>query len=268
MGVRAVLRFVLGFICAGALLTSIWLLPTAGAWIWFAGVVAAATVGMGTWRLWKKRWPRLMGYWVALAVTIGVGTGCWIYGGSFAWLQVGFLNPTEGHPALSMGATNFPAVLQTRYHWNLTDTLGKDWLTIRDGLRGLYFVALVLCGIAAAIQCRRNNARVLLALVAPWLLLYALMPQLHERHLLWAAAISVISVGVSLDYVWLHWIVTGMATMGILSNMLPRQADLAPGLLKFTQGLTPDFGWVMLLIAGIYFWQAWKIQRRPAQSEV
>jgi len=265
MGIRPTLRFLLGFSFAGLVITSMWLLPDARAWAWFLAWVGAAIVVAVGWRVWKGKRARGLGYWMALVVCVGIGAGCYWFDGSFDWLRVGFLNPTEGHPALSMGATNLPAVLQGRYGWGLNDEVWGNSVTIRDLLRAIYGLTLVLCGVAAAIQARRGSARVLLALVAPWVLLYALMPQLHERHVLWAAAISAIGVGVSLDYLWLHWVVTFMGVMGILAHMLPRNAGVAPRLLKFVNGLSPDFGWVMVLVAGIYFWQAWKIRRKSGR---
>ena len=65
-------------------------------------------------------------------------------------------------------------------------------------LRLLYLGALVLCSLGAARHERRRDPRVLIALATPWLLMFALLGQMHERYLLWGAVLSAVALGVSL----------------------------------------------------------------------
>src|SRR5207253_2134445 len=101
---------------------------------------------------------------------------------------------------------------------------------------------------------RRRDPRMLVALVTPWLLMFALLPQMHERYLVYAAAVSVLAAGVDLGLTLLHLLVTAIATVMIAQGMLLKKPDFAPAWLRFVNGTHPDVGWLVLLCAAIFLY--------------
>jgi hypothetical protein len=212
----------------------------------------------------KHRSGRTGRAWMAAVVAV-CGWGAFgLFDGSVAWARIGFLMPTDARMVMSMGATNLPNLLDVRWGWAVDDPVWGPirWLgmtepvTVRVALRGAYVVALVLCGAAAAVHARRGSARVLVALAAPWVLFYALLPQMHDRHLMWAAAVTAIGVGVSLDLAVLHGLVSLLAFADVYRRLLVRDGTFSPKVAQFLEGITPDAGWVVLLMALAYLYVA------------
>jgi hypothetical protein len=60
-------------------------------------------------------------------------------------------------------------------------------------------------------QARRRDPRLLLALATPWILFFALLPQMHQRYLVWGAAITALAIGVDISLALLHGVITAAA---------------------------------------------------------
>ena len=60
----------------------------------------------------------------------------------------------------------------------------------------------------------------LIAIAAPWLLMFALLGQMHERYLMWGAVVSAVALGVSVRLSIIHFILSAASTAMIVHVML------------------------------------------------
>jgi hypothetical protein len=267
------LRMLAGFIATGALIASPWLLRTPAAWLALASVAGASSL-LFLQRKGRYRSPWIIGTIGCAAFVIGAFAG-----GSFAWLQVGFLYGSEHYPYLVISSCyNLPSLL-SKLGWSLKDSfcsvhLGSlDFhLSLQWTLRLIYLGALTLCAYGAARQVRDRDPRVLIAITAPWLLMFALLGQMHERYLVWGAVVSAVALGVSLRLSIIHFIISAASTAMIVQVMLidkKLEATLwAIDLLKHIRSYAS-----VLVLAGVavYLWDSLStripvFQRRAAHS--
>jgi hypothetical protein len=215
------LRFLAGFVATASVITSPWLLRTPGAWITFFAVISASSV-----LLLQTRLPH-RGAWISGIAGSAMFVIAAFSGGSFAWLKIGFLYGSEHYPYLVISSCyNLPTIL-SKLDWSLKDSfysvhLGSLdlHLTLQWTLRLLYLGGLILCAYGAARQFRDRDPRVLLAVTAPWLLMFALLGQMHERYLMWGAVVSAVAMGISLRLSIVHFIISAASTAMIVHVML------------------------------------------------
>jgi hypothetical protein len=265
------LRVLAGFVATAALIASPWLLHTPAAW------VALLAVTGFSWFLFLQRELPHRCAWISgiagcAAFVIGAFTG-----GSFAWLQVGFLYGSEHYPYLVISSCyNLPSLL-SKVGWSLKDPFWSvhfgslDFhLTLQWTLRLLYLGALAVCAHGAGRQVRDRDPRVLIAITAPWLLMFALLGQMHERYLVWGAVVSAVALGVSLRLSIIHFIISGASTAMIVHVMLIDK-KLEPtlwaiDLLKHVRGYASV---LVLACVAVYLWNTLPMpafQRRAARS--
>jgi Glycosyltransferase family 87 len=266
---RRALRMLAGFIAAAALIASPWVLRTPAAWVAIIAVIGASSLLL-------RKFPHRSAW-------IGGITGCaaFVIGafadGSFAWLQVGFLYGSEHYPYLVISSCyNLPSLL-SKLGWSLKDSFcsvhfgSLDFhLTLQWALRLLYLGALTLCTYGAARQVRDRDPRVLIAITAPWLLMFALLGQMHERYLMWGAVVSAVAFGVSLRLSIIHFVISTASTAMIVQVMLidkKLEATLwAIDLLKHIRGYASV---LVLACVAVYLWNALPMpvfQRRAGRS--
>lgn len=236
-----------------------WLRPDDLKWAPVGALLAALVVIAPRFRLQLKT-PELCG---SLA-TIALACAGPLFGGSLAWFRVGFTFAADRYRWMTGWSTgNLPAILAGRYHWRIDDVLmaipksilgGPTSLTIEWALKLTFALTIVLCAIGLAGHDRRRDMRVLCALAAPWLLSFAILPQMHERYLVWAAAMTAAWASVSIAGLFLHLLITGIAFSQMLDPMInvAGQQHATPALSRFFHGLFPEIGWMVLLVAGIY----------------
>jgi hypothetical protein len=146
-------------------------------------------------------------------------------------------------------------------------------LTLQWTLRLLYLGTLTLCAYGAARQVRDRDPRVLIAITAPWLLMFALLGQMHERYLVWGAVVSAVALGVSLRLSIIHFIISAASTAMIVHVMLIDK-KLEPtlwaiDLLKHIRGYASA---LVVACVAVYLWNTLRIpgfQRqavRPART--
>jgi hypothetical protein len=249
------LRVLAGFAATTASIASRWLLHTPGAWI------AVATVAAGSLLFLRYKLPH------AIAWLAGV-TGCGVFvigaltGGSFAWLKIGFIYGSEHYPYLFISSCyNLPSLL-SKVGWSLKDSfLSADFgslhlhLTLQWTLRLLYLGAVALCARGMAQHLRDRDPRALIAIAAPWLLMFALLGQMHERYLMWGAVVSAVALGVSVRLSIIHFIISIASTAMIVHVMLidkKLEATLpAIDLLKYIR----SYGSIVVLgCVAVYLW--------------
>lgn len=269
----AVGRALLGFGFGVAVVAAPWLIPSRSAMAVLAALLLVGGV-LIDWLVRRRRWSRRTAIGLALAwVTLTIWLVALTRGGSFAWYHVGFAYPARHHRAMSIGpVSNLAAILQHRYQWRLDDLIDLGWLwgwqpTARGLLIALYAATLLLCGIAAARGDRLDSRRLLLATIGPWLLMFTLLPQMHERYLLWAAACSAAWVAVGVGPLLLHLAITAAAWIMTFHAMLNYDKGWAPRLWQFIHNTHPDMGWALIALAGTLLVMIWPRRRlRPCAA--
>ncbi len=261
-----------GFAATAALIVSPWLLRNPSAWL----VVVA--VALGSAALFSRYRTRNGWIWIAGLTAIAAFTVAAIDGGTFSWLRIGFLYGSERYPYLFISSCyNLPSLLAYS-SLSLKTPLWSPHLgsihftfTLQWTLRVIYLCALILCGLGAARHARRRDPRLLIAIAAPWLAMFALLPQMHERYLLWGAVVSAVALGVSLRLTTLHFLFSIMsATM--ITQVLLMDKKLGPTLstIDFLERIRPIPSCLLLLCVALYFREALSTRppyfRRPGRA--
>jgi Glycosyltransferase family 87 len=257
------LRMLAGFTGTAALIVSPWLLQTTGAWIAFAAVAGASFLVVLRYKLpHKGAW--LAGILGCAAFVIGAFTG-----GSFAWFEIGFLYGTKHYPYLFISSCYNLASLLAAAGWSLKDDLLSAnvgsvhfHLTLQWALRLFFLGAVVLCARGAARHLRNRDPRVLVAITAPWLLMFALLGQMHERYLVWGAVVSAVALGVSVRLSIIHFIISAASTAMIVHVMLvDKKLDPTLRAIDVLHDIRPYASVLVLVCVALYFWDAlgWRI---------
>jgi hypothetical protein len=252
------LRMLAGFTATAALIVSPWLLRSPGAWI----AIAAVAV-LGSFLVFRYKLP-YRAAWLAGIV------GCAIFiigacnGGSFAWLEIGFIYGSEHYPYLFISSCYNLASLLSDRGWSLKDSLLSlhlgpvhFQLTLQWALRLVYLGTLALCASGAARHLRNRDPRVLIAIATPWLLMFALLGQMHERYLMWGAVVSAVALGVSMRLTVIHFIISAASTAMIVHVMLidKKLAATLPAI-DLLDGIRPYASVLVLGCVAIYLWDA------------
>jgi hypothetical protein len=266
-----VLRVLAGFTATAALIASPWLLRTPAAWLALGVVAAVSSFFFLQWK-WKYRSAWIIGTIGGAAFVIGAFAG-----GSFAWLRVGFLYGSEHYPYLVISSCyNLPSLL-SKVGWSLKDPFcsihlgSQDFhVTLQWTLRLLYLGTLTVCAYGAARQVRDRDPRALIAITAPWLLMFAMLGQMHERYLVWGAVVSAVALGVSLRLSIVHFIISAASTAMIVHVMLIDK-KLEPTLwaIDLLKHIRSYASVLVVTCVAIYLWNTLRIpvfQRRAVRS--
>ena len=257
------LRALAGFIATAALIVSPWLLRTPGAWIAFAVVAGISLFFSLRYKL-PYRGTLLAGILGTAAFVIGACAG-----GSFAWFEIGFLYGTKHYPYLFISSCYNLASLLAGAGWSLKD----EWLSFHIGsvhfhltlqwaLRLLFLGTVVLCARGAARHVRNRDPRVLISITAPWLLMFALLGQMHERYLVWGAVVSAVALGVSVRLSIIHFIISVASTAMIVHVMLvDKKLDATLRAIDVLHNIRPYASVLVIVCVVVYFWDAlgWRI---------
>ena len=275
----AAARFGLGFAVAAVAVLLPWLVNG-----WVAWVFVAVTTIASAWLLvfLSRSVPRIANrrsipLWIAAVFVVNVCLAAVIFHGSMSWYKVSFDYPTRHFRIMAMGeADNLAALLGfPPFLWRLDEPMftlhvplihSQRVITIKAVLIAIYSVCLLLCALGAASKSRRNDPAFVIALTAPWVVLFAVLPQMHERYLLWAAAVSATCIAVSIGWGLMHVVVTAISTSMILRMLLVLHPLLTPGLNKVLASLHPGVAWAVLLCAGIYLYAAVAPHRRTRSN--
>lgn len=244
-----------GFFFTFAIVVSPWILKGAASWAMVAGTALIATVLCA--RAGGSRyWTWAPGLTAAVAFAVGN-----LNHGSFAWLKIGYLYGSERYPYLFISSCyNLPSLLSNwnfslkQAFWSLHLGSFQVAFTPQWTLRILYLVTLLLCSLGAARHARRRDPRLLIAIATPWLLMFALLGQMHERYLLWGAVLSAVALGVSVRLSALHFVFSGMSAI-MITQVLMMDKKFGPTLstLDLLERARPIASCIFLLCVGIYF---------------
>lgn len=227
-----------------------------GGWFgWVVGGLTAIGVVAALWKGWRALPSVALGAMVAAVMLGGVR-----YGGSWSWFEIGFRFPTDNYLALFMGPTaNIPAIMQESYESGISDVVWASsggWeLTLRVLLRGVYFLLLVPVGLMAAWHAKRGSARVLVCVAVPWVLMFAILPQMHERYLVWGALATALGVALGgvrgLGMVVLHFGVTWFALACVGTQVLSQNGGWWPEAARMLGPVIPGGGWGVAMIGAV-----------------
>jgi hypothetical protein len=124
-----------------------------------------------------------------------------------------------------------------------------------------------------AVHYRRNDPKFLVAITAAWVMFFTLLPQIHERYLLYAAGVGCALSAVGGGFVLLDLFLTAMTVIMPLHVMLRTGGQAAAfgklvsptfgrALLMNINRTHPDAAWAVLLCAGIFLYHALAPSRR------
>ena len=250
------LRVLAGFVATTAFIVSPWLLRTPAAWAVLAAFAVITSLFVVRFKL-TNQGASVAGIIGCAVFVVGAFTG-----GSFAWLQVGFIYGTEHYPYLFISACyNLPSLL-SQVGWSLKDPfLSAHFgslhlhITLRWTLRLLYLVALALCARGLARHLRDRDSRALIAIAAPWLLMFALLGQMHERYLMWGAVVSAVALGVSVRLSIIHFILSAASTAMIVHVMLTdKKLEATLPTIDVLKHIRPYGSIVVLTCVAVYLW--------------
>jgi hypothetical protein len=227
---------------------------------------------------------KALGYFLAGVLAASLWIAPNLYGSQFtwSWLDIGFEYGTVKHEQMAMGSdafANLDSMLNDRFRWNLHDTVGNlqiNWplfhiqsvteLDLKTCAVLIYGFFLILSAIAAAIHSRRNDPRLVAAVLAPWIIFPVVVGQMSERYLVWGSAASAVLIVISTRGVLLHAIMA-IFTAGMISCQLLRE-DTArwPQVYQFFKGEYPHAGWMMMVLAGLFLIVALVPSRRLRPS--
>jgi hypothetical protein len=234
---------------------------------WTAALAAAFVAGVliPPWIL-PRRW---IGVWLATVVAAAIFQAGVSFNGSFNWFFIGLAYGEHHFPMMHVGPThNFSAVLADVYGWSLDRTpanlvsLPAPWSSapatfyVKPMLVGIYFLCVLIAAAGAAIHGRRKDPRVLVALTAPWVCMFTILPQMHERYAMYGSAVAALGVAAGSGEALLYIPLAFVAVQPMLEVQLSNHPQAIPGLMQFVQNTDPGLGWMLLLLSGIYLWLA------------
>jgi hypothetical protein len=153
-----------------------------------------------------------------------------LFNADLSWVKVGFLFGSGHFPVLRMGRTpNLPALLEI---W-VPALEGKATPMLRSALWLVYAAGLVLIARFTARAAQEPHPRILAAFAAPWLLSVALLPQMHERYLVYGAVATALAVVALRGFVLLHLALTAVAVLAmvpirLVPDLVRNGGDLHP----------------------------------------
>jgi hypothetical protein len=276
-----------------------WLLPQNRS-TWYVGILAGIVVSVTALRLRRRHLP----YLAAAIIAGGLFACIPLFHGSLDWWDCGFRYGANHWPYLETGPTdNLPAVFEIRFGWeHRADQIAfilpavnghwprfiaaNSWWPAADFavpaklvFNSIYVIGLLLSGIGIGLQARRRDRRILLALVAPWIMLFVFAVQMQERYLLFGAAAAACCIGESVGSALLGLVLTAIsASMQLvcllnnqnfhpvdisafgqnLSDAFPRifSPDSGETIFRYLDATHPDLAWVVLVIGLIFLYQS------------
>jgi hypothetical protein len=248
-----------GLAAAGMALAWPWQTAGAGPMLRAAPVVLLGLLALSRWLPF-----RLRGGALAMAIAMLILLLMPLFNASSAWFTYGFEYGTEKFDFMvtGSGAFNVPKMLRVYCDWPqkvsdpVTLPLVGVQVTFTTFTRIVYGICMGLCGIGAAIHDRRRDARFLASMVAPWLLCFMILTQMHGRYTIWAAGMSALLAGVGSGMALLGVMVSIVSLLGMMENQLLFARQWSPDMLEFLRNCDPGLGWVLVLSALIYLYVA------------
>jgi len=114
---------------------------------------------------------------------------------------------------------------------------------------------------------RNRDPRLLIAIAMPWLLMFALLGQMHERYLVWGAVVSTVAFAVSVRLSILHFVVS-LASLTMIAHvmLIDKKLNATLGTIEFLNGLRPYASGLVLVCVAACLWDALPVRLPMFQS--
>ena len=282
----AIGRWLVGFLLAAGVIVSPWIFPVS-----FRSIVLVL-IAVFFWAVVGLIWNRvpqlksILACWLRWVISATLTLSIWIvgplFGGSFSWYEIGYKYGAGKFPALETGgASSLASLLQYRFGWRsempvLQLPIGNSPLTASQFLICIFAVLLLLSVIAMRLAERKNNCAFLVAMAAPWIVYFAVCPQMHERYLLWGAIAActapAVGLGPTLLAIFFGLCSTNMSLFQLLDDSNSRSflTDFSPTvgqtLRFFARGTFPGIAWAILLATAVWLYLAFTPKRSSAST--
>ena len=202
------------------------------------------------WPLFQKNYRAAARVTLSFLLTIALITSPWTIGQhSMAWFKIGFTYGAAKFPDMAIGAENLAALLQRNFNLHCRDTVLNLPITIKQLLATTYILTLLLSARAAARHHTHKDPRFLVAAIMPWLCFFAMMTQMHERYLVWAACLSTLWIATGPALMALHFLITATAFLIMAQYMANQRPTGWPALATLIRLTSPVLAWTVLLSA-------------------
>ena len=169
------------------------ILPAGRAW-W----AVASLVALGAMLVWSAR--RMSAQWLGCQIAFAVAAALFLcpllFDGSIDGFDATWREVTGG---IALAAGNLAAILDRLFHVRPADALGtidlpalaiRHVVTVTQLLAAIYGLVLGIASATAARHTNRFDARLLVVLILPGMMFFALVAPTHARCLAWAACLS------------------------------------------------------------------------------
>lgn len=278
-----VVQLIVGFAFGFTAIAAPWTLTSRADFVVVAaGLVAAVALLVWPFVPRAKRWSVSLRWRVIAAAAVVAGcialTPFW-FSGDLAWFQVGFGYGSRKFMHMGEhGTSNLAMLLQESWGWRIIGPSGTFMLplsivglsdveaTMRSFLVGLYGITLVLSAIGAAIHWRRRSQRFLVAMYAPWVLCFALLPQLNNRYLYWGAALFGMMAAVGAGPLLIGLFLSLACCLMMAEVMCRFESGAWPLLQSISAGVYPGLAYAVLLAAAVLLYIAVAPDQRRSKS--
>jgi hypothetical protein len=213
----------------------------------FKGQMIIVSPVLIMWPIFDRRWSAAVKVVLGMAIAIAVVTSPWLIHGSFAWAKAGFAANVDFNDVLRKERVlNLPAALAILWHMSLhqhlldTDVAGLHLtLELKTALVLLYVLLLTLTVLGITRLARSRDCRWLVAIAAPWALMFFILGQMDERYLVWGACFSAGAIVVSWRALTGHLLLTCCAIAGELESLLYEKPNVHPQLMHWLHRMDP-----------------------------
>ena len=199
----------------------------------------------------------------ALAMAMAIFLTIPLFGASKSWLTIGFGYGARKYQVMgAVGTYSLPMILESKFGVTggpaglIEIPFLHRTMAVRTVMGIVYMICLALSAVGAALQSRRRNPRFLVAMIAPWLCMFVLLPQMNNRYLVWAAGLTALLPAVSCGMTLLGVFISILCCMGVAEIMYRYHPTVNPAMTRFLGGFQPDMAWVLALLAGIFLYVA------------
>lgn len=178
---------------------------------------------------------------IALAGSCALALCPMLFGGSFEGLRPIVSEAGLASGEISAGASRVARILRDSFGVSAGDALWTIDLpalcihhvvTVQQCLAGVYVITVLIAGASAGVHGNRNDPRVLVGLVLPWVLFHLLLTGADDRAVVWGAALGACWVAVGSGTPLMHLLLSGLAFVLVASGMNDEGEFLLKGLLR------------------------------------
>ena len=166
------------------------------------------------------------------------------------------------------GVSPIPAVVKPGF---VTLEPGEVGVPLKYFLLVGWVLSVIVCAVGTAAHDRNRSPRFLISIAAPWITLFAVMTQMHQRYLLWGASISAATAALNPGFAVLHLFLSFVAMSQEMQTMMFNRFDFTGGhftdtaIYHFIDRWHPGAAWAVLLTACIFVYASVKLDR-PSPS--